>query len=257
MITKHRTIVLSDIHLGAADSHVREVIHFLKKNTCETLILNGDIIDGWKLKRGAKWKKSYTDFWRLILKRSKKIPVIYLKGNHDDFLNHVFPLQIGKIKIVDHFILESANGKKYYVTHGDVFDIVMQHGWLKWLAYLGDLGYSFLLWLNGVVNWFRKLSKKPKMSLSLYVKQKVKAAVNFISKFADNLTNLAHQENCDGVICGHIHCAEIKQINDIDYLNSGDWVESLTALVEDFDGNWKIIHYRNEPYVDKPKIGDC
>lgn len=242
----HRTIVLSDIHLGATDSHVKEVIKFLKKNTCDTLILNGDIIDGWKLKRGAKWKKSYTDFWRLILKRSKKTNIVYCKGNHDDFLNEVFPIRIGKIFVTDHLVYESANGKKYYVTHGDIFDVVMQHGWLKWLAYLGDIGYSFLLWLNRCVNWFRLKMNKPKMSLSLYVKQKVKAAVNFISSFAENLSKLASEKGCDGVIVGHIHCAEIKQIEGIEYMNSGDWVESLTALVEDQDGNWQIVHYKDE-----------
>ena len=223
----------------------------MKNNSCEKLILNGDIIDGWKLKRGAKWKKTYTNFIRLILKKSKKTPVIWIKGNHDDFLNEVFPLRIGKIRIVDNYILESANNKKYYVTHGDVFDIVMQHGWLKWLAHVGDVGYSFLLWLNRVTNYFRSASGKPKTSLSLYVKQKVKAAVNFIGDFSKNLTQLARKENCDGVICGHIHCAEIKQIDGLDYFNSGDWVESLTALVEDFDGNWKIVFYRDEPYANK------
>lgn len=249
----HRTIVLSDIHLGASDACVKEVIHFLKKNTSNLLILNGDIIDGWKLKRGSSWKKSYTDFWRLILKRSKKIPVIYCKGNHDDFLNNVFPLQIGKIMITDHYVLDGANGKKYYVTHGDIFDIIMQHGWLKWLAYFGDIGYSILLSLNSTVNYFRSLFKKPKVSLSLYVKQKVKAAVNFISKFADNLTKLAEEKGCCGVIVGHIHCAEIKRINGIDYLNSGDWIESLTALVEDNDGNWEIVKYREQKYAKEYK----
>lgn len=256
----YRTIVLSDIHLGAGDSHVKEVVHFLKKNTCDKLILNGDIIDGWKLKRGNKWKKSYTNFWRLILKLSKKIPIIYTKGNHDDFLNNVFPLKIGKIQIIDHHIHIGADGKKYFVTHGDIFDVVMQHGWLRWLAYLGDIGYSFLLWLNKLVNFVRLLMKKPKMSLSLYVKQKVKAIVNFVSDFSKHLTELAHQHDCDGVIVGHIHQAEIKGIlldlphdnyKNILYLNSGDWVESLTALVEDENGKWSIIKYRDEPYANK------
>ena len=237
----YRTIVLSDIHLGAKESHVKEVIQFLKSNTCDKLILNGDIIDGWKLKRGAKWKKSYTNFWRRILKISKKTPVIYVRGNHDDFLDTIFPIRIGKIRIVDHYILESIGGKKYYVVHGDIFDIIIQTSWLKWLAYLGDIGYSLLMWLNSIVNKFRVWRKMPKWSLSLYIKQRVKAAVNYISSFSEQLTELAKNHDCHGVICGHIHSPEIKQIGELFYLNSGDWVENCTALVENDIGMWNII----------------
>lgn len=239
----YKTIVLSDIHLGAIDSHVKEVISFLKQNTCDLLILNGDIIDGWKLKRGAKWKKSYTDFWRKILKISKKTPVIYCMGNHDDFLDTIFPIKIGKIRITDHYIHTSADGKKFYVVHGDIFDIVIQKKWLKWLAHIGDVGYSILLWLNRVTNFVRAKQNKPKKSLSLWVKSKVKAAVNYISSFSEELVQLAEKNNCAGVICGHIHHPEIKNINGIIYMNSGDWVENLSALVEDFNGDWKIVNY--------------
>lgn len=239
----YKTIVLSDIHLGAKDAHVKEVISFLKYNTCDLLILNGDIIDGWKLKRGAPWKKSYTNFWRRILKISKKTPVIYLRGNHDDFLDQIFPIRIGKIRVTDHYIHNTVGGKKYYVIHGDIFDIVIQKKWLKWLAHIGDIGYSILLWSNRIVNFVRSKQNKPKMSLSLYVKSKVKAAVSYISSFSDELVLLAEKNNCDGVICGHIHHPEIKKINGITYMNSGDWVENLSALVEDFNGDWKIVNY--------------
>jgi UDP-2,3-diacylglucosamine pyrophosphatase LpxH len=253
----YKTIVLSDIHLGSKDAHVKEVVYFLKNNTCEILILNGDIVDGWKLKRGAKWKNSYTNFFRLILKKTKskkeKCDVFWIKGNHDDFLDQIFPLKIGKIRITDHYIHIGADFKKYYVVHGDIFDIVIQKKWLKWLAHVGDVGYSILLWLNRVVNYIRIKQNKPKMSLSLYVKNKVKAAVSYISSFSTELVSLAKKNNCDGVICGHIHHPEIKMIDDIIYMNSGDWVENLSALVEDFSGKWEIVRYTKPKKIKKIK----
>jgi UDP-2,3-diacylglucosamine pyrophosphatase LpxH len=239
--TRYKTIVLSDIHLGTATSKAKEVIHFLKYHKCDSLILNGDIIDGWQLRKSGAWKKKHTKFFRLVLKRaSKGTSIVYVRGNHDDFLDEVLPFSLGNFSICrDHFI-ESGN-KRYYVVHGDIFDTVTTK--LKWIAKLGDVAYTFLLWLNKHYNQNRARRGLPYYSLSQVIKAKVKGAVSFISDFETQLASVAKTRNCHGVICGHIHTPANKMIGEIHYLNSGDWVESLTALVETYDGEWKIINY--------------
>ena len=239
----YKTIVLSDLHLGISNAHPREVIHFLRKHTCDTLILNGDIIDGWQLARSGKWKKKHTAFFRLIMKwlSSTETRIVYLRGNHDDFLDEVLPLEIGNFSIVRTHIHESF-GKRYYVVHGDIFDSVTTK--LKWVAKLGDVGYTFLLWLNRHYNRYRSKRGLPYYSLSQVVKHKVKQAVSFITDFETTLCEVARIEKCDGVICGHIHQPAVKDVEGIQYLNSGDWVESLSALVETEEGEWKVIHYQ-------------
>ncbi len=238
---RYKTIILSDLHLGTSTSKAKEVNHFLKHHKCETLILNGDIIDGWQLKKSGEWKKQHTKFFKLVLKRaSKGTKIIYIRGNHDDFLDEVLPFTMGNFSIRLEYYLQSGN-KKYYVVHGDIFDMVTTK--LKWLAKLGDVSYTFLLWLNKHYNKRRERRGQPYYSLSQVIKAKVKSAVSFISDFETQLASVAKKKNCDGVICGHIHTPANKMIGDIHYLNSGDWVESLTALVETFEGEWKIIHY--------------
>lgn len=240
--TRFKTIVLSDIHLGSKHSKAKEVAKYLKENTCETLILNGDIIDGWQLKRGGKWKKRHTRFFRVVLKMMEKhkTKVIYLRGNHDDFMDNIVPFVFGDIVIVKDYILE-RNDKKYLVIHGDIFDSITTN--LKWLALLGDVGYNLLLWINKVYNNRRIRKGLPYYSLSKVIKQKVKKAVSYISKYEEELVKLARKKDCDGVICGHIHHPAITKYDGIMYMNSGDWVESLTALVETHNGNWKIVDY--------------
>jgi UDP-2,3-diacylglucosamine pyrophosphatase LpxH len=239
--TSYRTIVLSDLHLGTSASKAKEVCRFLRHHKCETLILNGDIIDGWQLRKSGVWKKKHTRFFRMVLKRAGKgTEVIYVRGNHDDFLDEVLPFRLGNFSIVRDFVYES-NGKRYFVVHGDIFDTVTTK--LKWVAKLGDVGYTFLLWLNKHYNRWRERRGKPYYSLSQVVKAKVKGAVSFISDFEEQLCEVARIKNCDGVICGHIHTPADKYINHIHYLNSGDWVESLSALVETHEGEWKLIHY--------------
>jgi UDP-2,3-diacylglucosamine pyrophosphatase LpxH len=238
-----RTIVLSDIHLGTSGSKAKEVTSFLKQYRCERLILNGDIIDGWALKKYGKWKKKDTVFFRTVLKMIDKYDtkVIYLRGNHDDFLDQILPLLVGKqFQIRRDYILKSGE-KKFYVTHGDIFDSITTN--MKWLAHLGDLGYTFLLWLNKNYNRYREWKGLPYYSLSQIIKQKVKMAVNYVNDFENELADLAKAKGCDGIICGHIHQAAIKEINGITYLNSGDWVETMSALVEDFDGNWSLVYF--------------
>lgn len=237
-----KTIVISDLHLGIKSSKAKEVIKFLKNNSCDKLILNGDIIDGWQLKRSGKWKKKHTKFFKLIMKyvSKRKTEIIYLRGNHDDFLEEIIPFKFGKLSLAHHHIHES-NGKKYFVIHGDIFDSITTN--LKWLAKLGDISYTFLLWLNRHYNTYRAKRGLPYYSLSQNIKLKVKSAVSFIDDFETQLVEVARARKCDGIICGHIHQAADKMIKDIHYLNSGDWVESLTALTEDFNGKWNIVNY--------------
>ncbi|MFI5164237.1 MAG: UDP-2,3-diacylglucosamine diphosphatase [Bacteroidia bacterium] len=242
MKTSYKTIVLSDIHLGIENSMVKEVVKFLKKHRCEKLILNGDIIDGWQLKRSGAWKKKHTKFLKLILKMATKrrTKVIYLRGNHDDFLDEILPFELGNFSIArDH--IHRSNGKKYYVVHGDIFDSITTN--LKWLAKLGDISYTFLLWLNRHYNSYRVKRGLPYYSLSQKIKLAVKRAVSFIDEFETQLCEVAKAKKCDGIITGHIHKPANKMIDDIHYLNSGDWVESLTALAETHEGEWKIIYF--------------
>ncbi|HXU28203.1 MAG TPA: UDP-2,3-diacylglucosamine diphosphatase [Bacteroidia bacterium] len=240
----YKTIVISDVHLGTEGSKAKELVKFLKANTCDRLILNGDIIDGWQLKKNGKWKKSHTRFFKRIIQmiEAYNTDVIYLRGNHDDFLDHIIPFRIGSISIQLDYILESGT-KKYYVVHGDVFDTVTTN--LKWIAKLGDIGYTFLLWLNQRYNNYRLKRGLPYYSLSQAIKAKVKKAVSYISDYENQLLSLAEIKKCDGIICGHIHQPAMKTIGNLEYMNSGDWVESLSALVENYEGQWEIVYYQD------------
>jgi UDP-2,3-diacylglucosamine pyrophosphatase LpxH len=240
---KVRTVILSDIHLGTPHSKADEVTHFLKHVRCDRLILNGDIIDGWRLRRGDPWTKSHTRFVRRVLTMIQKrdTEVVYLRGNHDDFIGRLLPLQFGSLTLVEDHILETAAGR-YLVLHGDVFDSVVKN--MVFLAHLGDLGYNLLLRLNRVYNWFRRLRGKDYFSLSQAIKARVKQAVSFVGKFEDQVAALARERGCVGVICGHIHTPADKMIGGIHYLNSGDWVESLTAIVEHHDGRFELVTYQ-------------
>ena len=246
--TEFRTIVISDLHLGTSGSKAKEVVSFLKSYKCKKLILNGDIIDGWQLKKYGSWKRKHTAFFKTMLKMmdDHHTKVIYLRGNHDDFLDQIMPLRLGKqFQIRKDYILKSG-GKRFYITHGDVFDSVTSG--FKWLAYLGDAGYTFLLWLNKLYNSYRATRGLPYYSLSQKIKQRVKVAVNYVSDFEEKLTELARSRHCDGIICGHIHQPAIRDIDGITYMNSGDWVESFSALVEDFEGNWSLLYYNESKH---------
>ena len=237
-----KTIVISDVHLGTKGAKSKELVRFLKQYQCENLILNGDIIDGWQLKKSGKWKRKHTRFFTKLLKMIEDdgTKVTYLRGNHDDFLDQILPLTIGNLNIQRDMVYESA-GKRYYIVHGDVFDTITTK--LKWVAKLGDMGYTFLLWLNRQYNYRRMKKGLPYYSLSQVIKSKVKQAVKYIDDYEVQLSNMAKYKGCDGIICGHIHQPAMKEINGILYLNSGDWVESLTALVEDHNGEWQLVYY--------------
>ncbi|MGF1586550.1 MAG: UDP-2,3-diacylglucosamine diphosphatase [Bacteroidales bacterium] len=238
----YKTIVISDLHLGIENSRAKEVSRFLRTNTCDLLILNGDIVDGWQLKKSGKWKKRHSRFIKSVIDMpsTHNTRVIYIKGNHDDFLDHFVPFTFGKISILRDYIHLSGN-KRYYVTHGDIFDTITTN--FRWLASLGSIGYTMLLWLNKIYNNQRLRKGLPYHSLSKIIKYKVKTAVSYISGFEKELVKIARVKKCDGVICGHIHTPAIAKYDNITYMNSGDWVESLSALVEDYFGNWKIIYY--------------
>lgn len=255
MKTFYKTIVLSDIHLGIKASKAKEVVHFLKHHKCETLILNGDIIDGWQLRKSGKWQKQHSNFFKHIigLTSKNKCKIIYIRGNHDDFLEEIMPLKIGNFSIRKYYIHYGVHNK-YFVTHGDIFDNITTK--LKWIAKLGDVGYTFLLYVNRHYNAYREKRGMPYYSLSQIIKAKVKSAVSFISDYETELVKVAKARKCHGVICGHIHQPAIKTIDGIEYLNSGDWVESLTALVEDIEGNWKIIHYQDWLSQQVPKTSE-
>ncbi len=242
MKTNYKTIIVSDVHLGTKGSKSKEIARFLKQFHCDNLILNGDIIDGWQLKKSGSWKRKHTRFFNRVLKmmENQSTNVFYLRGNHDDFLDQILPLQFGRLQILADMTYES-NGKTYFITHGDVFDSITTN--LRWIAYLGDVGYTFLLWLNRVVNYYRYKKGLPYFSLSQFVKGKVKQAVSYVDDYETELAKMAKAKGCDGIICGHIHKAENRVIEGIHYLNSGDWVETMSALAEDHEGNWELIYF--------------
>ncbi len=244
-------MILSDVHLGTPDCKIQEVNHFLRHVRCSKLILNGDIIDGWQLQRSGEWTKAHTRFIRLVLKKMEKrdTEVIYLRGNHDDILASFLPLNFENLQIVEEYIHEGPMGR-YLVLHGDVFDTITKN--FVFLAHLGDWGYGALLGINRVYNAWRAWRGLEYWSLSRAIKARVKSAVSHVSNFEDHISKLAHERGCTGVMCGHIHTPADKRLGDIHYLNSGDWVESLTAIVEHWDGRYELVSFadfiREYPY---------
>ncbi len=238
-----RTVFLSDIHLGTPDSKADEVVSFLKHLQCSKLVLNGDIIDGWALKRGGRWTSRHSRVIRKIIKMTEtdRTEVVYLRGNHDEILERFLPMAFGRIRLTKEHIHTSAQGKRYLVVHGDGFDSVSTNH--KWLASLGAVGYDFLLRVNRVYNSYRIWRGKEYFSLSKRVKAKVKSAVCFVDRYEQLLQDLARHRKCDGIICGHIHTPEDKQVGGTHYLNSGDWVESLTAIIEHHDGRMELVRH--------------
>ena len=238
---KYKTIVISDLHLGFKESKVEECIEFLKNNSCENLFLDGDIIDGWRLQRGGKWTKTDSKFIKKILKLiTENTKVIYLRGNHDDFLETLLPFVItNDFQIESDYTYESF-GKKYLIMHGDIFDPISSK--VGWMAKLGSVGYDVVLHINRHRNKRRVEKGLPYKSISNITK-KTKFIIRLMNRFENAAVAFAKQRHCDGIICGHIHAPEDKMIHGIHYLNSGDWVDAKTALVEDFEGNWKILYY--------------
>ncbi len=239
----YHTIFLSDIHLGTRDCKAEEVIAFLKATTCRKLILNGDIVDGWALRGGGRWLPDHTKFVRTVLKKMEKqgTEVIYLRGNHDDILERFLPVFFGGLSIVEEYVHETPRGN-YLVVHGDGFDSVTTSH--RWVAIAGAKGYELLLGVNRLYNRWRAFRGKEYFSLSKTIKARVKSAVSFVDRYEDQLKELAAVRGCSGIICGHIHTPADKRLeNGVHYLNSGDWVESLTAIVEKTPGEFELVHY--------------
>lgn len=247
-IQSYRTIWISDTHLGTPGAQAQAILHFLKYTQSDTLYLVGDIVDGWQLKKRFYWPQAHNDVIQKLLRKARQgTRVIYIPGNHDEAARHYIGVNFGDVAIKEDDIHITADGKRLWVVHGDLFDNVIQHA--RWLAYIGDRAYVFLLTLNRLVNSIRTMFKMPYWSLSQYLKHRVKSAVSFISAFETVMLTEARRRACDGVVCGHIHKAEMREVDGMLYLNDGDWVESLSALVEHHDGRLEIIDWQNAEHT--------
>ena len=249
---KYKSIFISDIHLGSKGCKAEELCEFLKQNDSENLFLVGDIIDGWRLQRKFYWPQAHTNVIRRILTAAKRdTNVVYIAGNHDEILRSLIPygVHFGNIELTNIYKYTAVNGKTYIVMHGDAFDNVLRTK-LKFLYHLGDVAYNILLDVNSLLQKVRNFFGMRYWSLSAYLKSKTKEAVSYLGDFENIITEYVQNKKADGIICGHIHQASIKKINDIEYMNDGDWVESCTALVEHHDGRWEIIEWLNKEKVD-------
>lgn len=237
-----RTVWISDIHLGTPGCQAEALLAFLKSTECETLYLVGDIIDGWQLRRSWYWPQTHNDVVQKILRKARKgTRVVFVPGNHDEFARKYLQHNFGGVDVVEDCVHTLADGRRLWVTHGDLFDGVIQCA--KWLAYAGDMAYEFILKVNRRFNVLREHLGLPYWSLSKYLKLKVKRAVSYVSDFETAVAHEARRRGLDGVVCGHIHHAEMRQIEGVLYCNDGDWVESLTALVEHHDGRLEILDF--------------
>lgn len=242
---KYRTIWISDIHLGTRGCNARMLIDFLDNVDSETMYLVGDIIDGWRLKKRFYWPAAHNDIvWRILKRAKRGTRIVYIPGNHDEMFRQFTGLNFGGVEIRRKAIHETADGRKLLVLHGDEFDTIMLAH--RWLAFVGDAAYGLLMRLNVVVNAVRSRFGMSYWSLSKMAKHKVKNAVEFISKFEEVVAHEAAARGVDGVVCGHIHTAEMRDIAGVEYYNDGDWVEGCTALVEHRDGRLELLHWADE-----------
>ncbi|GLS46020.1 UDP-2,3-diacylglucosamine diphosphatase [Methylobacterium brachythecii] len=237
-----RTLFLSDTHLGTKGCQAALLLDFLRDVDADTIYLVGDIVDGWQLRSGWYWPQAHNDVVQKLLRKVRKgAHVIYVPGNHDEFLRDYIGTTFGGVELAESSIHVGADGKRYLVIHGDQFDMVVRHS--KWLAHLGDGAYTAALTVNTLLNKVRRRLGLSYWSLSAWAKLKVKNAVNFIGKFEEFLVSEARRQGADGVICGHIHHAANRDIDGFAYINTGDWVESCTAVVEHYDGRMEVLHY--------------
>ncbi len=247
---RYRTIWLSDIHLGTRGCKAEYLIDFLRHNDAQTIYLVGDIVDGWRLRKSWYWPQAHNDVVQKMLRMVRKgTRVIYVPGNHDEWLRDYTMLHFGGVEVLDEAIHITADGRRLLVIHGDMFDTVVKHA--KWLAALGDNAYTAALYVNRYFNHLRRLFGYDYWSLSAYLKLRVKNAVQYIGSFAEALSDEARKRGLDGVVCGHIHHAEIRDLGGVLYCNDGDWVESCTALVEHFDGELEIVSWTEKREFDQ------
>ncbi|MEM6665750.1 MAG: UDP-2,3-diacylglucosamine diphosphatase, partial [Pseudomonadota bacterium] len=239
---KVRTLFVSDLHLGTRGCQADFLVHFLRTYDADTVYLVGDIVDGWRLKKSWYWPQAHNDVVQKLLRKGRKgARIVYIPGNHDEVLREFAGNNFGAVELLLNDIHEMADGRRYLIMHGDEFDVVVRHA--KWLALLGDWAYRTAIILNTGLNVIRRRMGFQYWSLSSYLKLKVKNAVSFIGEYEQALTQEARRRGVDGVICGHIHHASDRMIGDIHYVNTGDWVESCTAVVEHMDGRLEIIRW--------------
>ncbi|WP_029040924.1 UDP-2,3-diacylglucosamine diphosphatase [Cucumibacter marinus] len=251
-----RALFISDLHLGMRAIRVEQLLNFLRCHDADTIYLVGDIIDGWRLQKSWRWPEQYNLLTQKLLRKARKgSRIVYLPGNHDEFLREYLGTHFGDIEIVDKVVHHTADGKQYLVIHGDQFDVVVRHA--KWLAHLGDWAYNSALRVNILINWVRRKLGLKYWSLSAWAKHKVKNAVSFIGRFEEALALEAKRSGVDGVICGHIHHADMHHEFGTHYINTGDWVESCTAVVENYDGSFELIRWTDlhVESLEKPRAG--
>ena len=237
-----RTLFLSDVHLGSKAAQAEMLVDFLRLHDAETIYLVGDIIDGWRLKRSWHWPQAHNDVVQKLLRKARKgARIVYVPGNHDEFLRDFPGHHFGGVEVKRTDIHTTADGRRFLVMHGDEFDVVVRNARL--LAYLGDWAYDMAISINVVFNYVRRRLGFPYWSISQWAKLKVKNAVNFIGAFETALADEAARHGCDGVICGHIHHAQMTRHGAVEYVNTGDWVESCTAVAERHDGSFELIHW--------------
>lgn len=242
---RYRTIWISDLHLGTKGCNADLLIDFLDHTDSDTMYLVGDIIDGWRLKKKFYWPAAHNDVVRRILKRARRgTRIVYIPGNHDEMFRQFTGMNFGGVEIRRAAFHTTADGRRLMVLHGDEFDAVMLAH--RWLAFVGDALYHLLMGLNRWVNLVRRWFDLPYWSLSKVAKHKVKNAVEFISRYEEVVARAAGERGVDGVVCGHIHTAEMRTFNGVEYYNDGDWVEGCTALVEHFDGRMELLHWPEE-----------
>lgn len=238
----YRTLFISDVHLGTRASQADMLLDFLKHNDAETIYLVGDILDFWRIKRGAVWPQTHNDVLQKLLRKVRKgTRVVYIPGNHDEGIRDYCGMHFGGIEIERQALHTTADGRRFIVLHGDEYDVVVRYA--RWLAFLGDRGYELALWSNWPLNFIRRRLGLGYWSLSAYLKHRVKTAVSFISEFEKNLAEEARRHEVDGVICGHIHHAADRDIDGVHYINTGDWVESCTAVGETHTGEIELIRW--------------
>jgi UDP-2,3-diacylglucosamine pyrophosphatase LpxH len=238
----HRTLFISDLHLGTRGCQHELIIDFLKHNDADTIYLVGDIIDGWKLKSGWYWPQGHNDVVQKLLRKVRKgARMVYIPGNHDEFAREYVGMTFGGVEVMRSAVHTTADGRRFLVTHGDDFDIVVRHA--RWLAYLGDWAYTTAIAANTAFNMVRRRLGFPYWSFSAWAKLKVKNAVNFIGDFEEVVSQDALKHGVDGVICGHIHHATIRQINGVSYVNTGDFVESCSFVAEHGDGRLEVMRW--------------
>jgi UDP-2,3-diacylglucosamine pyrophosphatase LpxH len=249
---RYRTIFISDVHLGTAGCQAGPLLDFLKSHPSDALYLVGDIFDGWQLRKRWYWPQSHNDVVQKLLRRARKgCRIVYIPGNHDEFARQFCGHRFGGIEVLEEAVHVTARGQQLWVVHGDAFDGVIQCA--KWLALVGDSLYEWTLRLNRHLNRLRGHLGLPYWSLSAYLKHKVKKALNYVTDFERAVAHEARRRGHHGVVCGHIHRAEMREIDRVLYCNDGDWVESRTALVEHYDGRLELVHW--QPAQHAPGLG--